>query len=225
MKRTYTKISILLSFFLLAGWIDLQAQIEISPSPVEVSVHPAAIEGVAYSFVINNGATGDFVWERNVIAISDGWDSAVCDKEMCHNFQVSSMEITLEAGESGTLDVHAYPNGIPGSAIIEVSVTSLDDATITASGTYYFNQSVSVPEQLTQAVTLYPNPAVDQVFIQEAKDVERIEVFSLTGRQVLDVTIGNSNAIDVSSLSTGTYVTRLYNKSNQQVSSNILIKK
>lgn len=225
MKRTYTKISILLSFFLLAGWIDLQAQIEISPSPVEVSVHPAAFEGVAYSFVINNGATGDFVWERNVIAISDGWDSAVCDKEKCHNFQVSSMEITLEAGESGTLDVHAYPNGIPGSAIIEVSVTSLDDATITASGTYYFNQSVSVPEQLTQAVTLYPNPAVDQVFIQEAKDVERIEVFSLTGRQVLDVTIGNSNAIDVSSLSTGTYVTRLYNKSNQQVSSNILIKK
>lgn len=225
MKRLITKHNLLLFLCLIGSLVSAQAQIVIAPSPIEVNVHPAAFEGIAHSFVTNNGASDEFVWERNVISITEGWRSAVCDVEMCHNDQVSSMEFPLESGESGVLDVHVYPYGFVGSAIIEVVVTSLSNPDITATGVYYFNQSVSVPERLSEAIKLYPNPAIDQIFIGEGENVDRIELFSLSGRKVLDAPLNNERVVSVGHLSTGTYIARLFNASGEQVSSNLMIKK
>jgi len=216
-----------LSVMLLTGLFffspKAQAQIEISPSPIEIQVHPAAFEGVAYSFITNNGASGDFIWERNVISITEGWTSAVCDVNTCHGPTVSSMPFSLAAGETGNLDVHAYPWGNVGSAIIEVIVTSVEDPEITAAGLYLFNETVSVPELLIERVKMWPNPVADNLFIEQGFEIDRIELYNLSGQQVLMQALNSNNVVSVAHLPTGVYVARLFDREGNQLSSNKLM--
>lgn len=222
MKKTST-ISLYCLITLFFVGIGVQAQIEISPSPVEVTVHPAAFEGVAYSFVINNGDAGDFVWERNIISKTTEWGIAVCDVEICHDTTVVSMPFSLLAGESGRLDVHAYPNTIAGSAIVEVTVTSLDNPEITATGLFLFNETVSVPELLMEHVKIWPNPASDFLMVDQGHEVSRVELYNLSGQQILNAPLNANRVIDVQNLDVGTYVARLFNKQNEQISANKVV--
>jgi len=224
MKSFFT---ILLSVILLTGLFffssNAHAQIEISPSPIEIQVHPAAFEGVAYSFITNNGEAGDFIWERNVISITEGWTSAVCDVNLCHGETVSSMEFSLGVGSTERLDVHAYPYGNPGSAIIEVIVTSVEDPEITATGLYLFNETVSVPELLIERVKMWPNPVADNLFIEQGFETDRIELYNLNGQQVLMQALNSNNVVSVAHLPTGVYVARLFDREGNQLSSNKLM--
>lgn len=201
----------------------VQAQIEISPSPTETSVHPAAFEGVGYSFVTNNGPAGDFVWVRNIISMTDGWGCAVCDVNICHGESVSTMPFSLAAGESGTLDVHAYPYGNAGSAIVEVTVTSLDNPEIIATGLYLFNETVSVPELLIEHVKIWPNPATDHLFVENGHEVSRLELYNISGQQVINQPLNADRMVNLNNLPSGAYVARLFDNQNAQISANKIV--
>lgn len=217
---------LLLSVALFASH-TLSAQLVVDPSPVFTTVNEAVFESVGYSFVINNadGAI-DCEWERNVVSITDGWESAVCDKNLCHSWPVSSAQFTLDAGESGTLDVHVYPFNNPGGAIIEVSVTEIGNPDNTDTGVFYFNETTSVAERLRDVVKLYPNPTTDFLFIEKGDhdDIAEVAFFNLRGQNVLQVAINQSQMIDMGRLPAGTYVARLFNNNGEHVSSNVVMK-
>lgn len=83
-----------------------------------------------------------------------------------------------------------------------------------------------VEDVLTDAVeeaniTVYPNPATDVVFVN-SDDVEEISVYSLTGAMVANSR--EENSVDVSDLTSGTYLVRVQN-SNGAVATAKLIKK
>lgn len=222
MKGIFTRIAIITLVF---GFQSAMAQLEVNPTPVEVTGSASQFEMVGYSFVINNGPDTTFcTWYRNVVAMTDGWESAVCDKNICHSWPVSFASFWLAPGEQGTLDVHAYPLNNVGSAIIEVSVVDDNNVDNNALGVYYFNESVSVPELLNHAIALFPNPATDFVQIEDGNEVMNIEFFDLSGKKVLSSNLNNSNAVNISSLSTGTYVARMFDAEGNMKSSNVLMK-
>jgi hypothetical protein len=59
---------------------------------------------------------------------------------------------------------------------------------------------------------MYPNPAVDQVFISSSKDLKRVTVYNALGQLVFDEMIsGNEYRLNTSSLISGMYMVRVEN--------------
>lgn len=83
--------------------------------------------------------------------------------------------------------------------------------------------SVNNPE-FDAAVTLYPNPAKDQVNIENAsaKTINKITVVDLLGRTVKEVT--KTNSFDVSELNSGLYVINLFADGKKVVSKKLTVK-
>lgn len=57
----------------------------------------------------------------------------------------------------------------------------------------------------------YPNPASDFIKVSAAKNIDKVEIYSLLGKQVFNKTLASkSNEINVSNLSNGVYVVKAY---------------
>ena len=76
------------------------------------------------------------------------------------------------------------------------------------------------------SITIYPNPADDQLTIQfEVAQNFDLIVFDLSGRKILAKSINKSaNTIDISTLSSGTYLLQLTNDNNEKITKRILVK-
>ena len=60
---------------------------------------------------------------------------------------------------------------------------------------------------LLENFKLYPNPVRNILNIQLEEILEKVEVYSILGRKVLD---GNTSTINVSNLSSGMYLLKVY---------------
>lgn len=72
--------------------------------------------------------------------------------------------------------------------------------------------TTGIGEATSTQLKLYPNPVHSSLFIESTDQVERIEVFTLTGQSVLHAT-GNVQLIDLSRLQSGTYMVRVISNS------------
>lgn len=54
-------------------------------------------------------------------------------------------------------------------------------------------------------LTVYPNPATSQLFIQSEGNIDAVEIYSISGQKVLDET-NISEALDISPLLNGMYI-------------------
>ena len=78
------------------------------------------------------------------------------------------------------------------------------------------NGTVLSTEHITKddaSLTLYPNPASNLLTINATNRIEKIEVFNMLGKLVLDSN-SNSNKIDVSNLSSGMYISKIYQEND-----------
>ena len=77
---------------------------------------------------------------------------------------------------------------------------------------YYENSMISGVENnvLSQAISIYPNPANDVIYIQNDSpfQISKVELISLSGQTMKEV-VPNGNAIDVSGLQPGVYFVKL----------------
>jgi len=74
---------------------------------------------------------------------------------------------------------------------------------------------LEVPElELSDKITVYPNPTTSVVYFQTEADLgnEKISVFNLSGQLVSQKQITADNALDLSELSTGIYLIQFTNK-------------
>ena len=220
------KIYALSLFTTLILSVSINAQTVIEPNPVQLNDLDVSIPDiVAYATVTNESSFNvNYEWVRTEIEITEGWTSAVCDKNQCYLYFVDSQEFSLAPGEEGTLDVHIYPDNLEGAAIIEVKVTDIANPNNTDTGLYLFNNTLGTAERLSNALAVYPNPAVNQVFIENPGEVEYVEFFDIKGSMHLSKQINGNASIDISELAKGNYVVRMWNSSNQQISTNLLMK-
>lgn len=224
MKKIYSLFIPVLALLLIA--ISATGQITLEPNPVYVNdFDQSETDVVAYSFITNDAEfERTYTWTRNVIEITPEWTSAVCDLNQCYLSFVSSQEFSLSSGQTGNLDVHVYPGGIEGAAIIEVYIEDNGDPSNNITGTYLFNQELSAPERLSERIKVFPNPTVDILNIENPGEVNRLEFYSVEGRLIKSVQTNGDAQISVGDLASGNYILRMWNRENKQVSSNLLMK-
>ena len=218
----------ILLLFSLVLTLGLGAQnLEFDTSPVVVSDLPATdFEGVGYAVIINTANTArNLTWERNVIEKTPEWNTAICDNVQCFAPTVSTSNFELTANGEGTMDVHAYPGGVEGSAVVEVIVTDRDDTNLSVSNVYYFNADPSSTVDVTrQQIKVYPNPSTGLFSVKAGKQLATVQVFSLTGQIVKSFTYNDGQWYDISDLPKGTYLVRLIDRDAQQLVTKLMHK-
>lgn len=205
----------------------LSAQLTITPNPAIVEDVDITKSEVIASGIIKNefDEEKDLVWTRKILMLSDGWTTAVCDKNTCYLTTTETAEFNLASGEENTMNVYIYPENNEGMAIVEVTVTDKNNEEIFVKGTYYFNATPNSTRDLAgTAVEVYPNPAAGRYRIANAPSLQQVEVFSMTGRSVYRSRISSGDWLDIQHLPKGSYLLRMIDENRETLSTRILKK-
>lgn len=218
--------NLLLLVLTVCATFTLSAQVTISPSPVSVEgISASAGDAAAHSIMTNNASEQrTYRWVRTEVALTEGWESAVCDKNLCWFASVDTKDVTMAAGEEGTLDVHVYPNGVEGAAVVMITVTDLADSTIQAVNMYYFNTPLSTNEVQVEKITMYPNPTDGIFSIKAGAAVKKVIVYNLAGKAVREFETAGKRTFDVSDLPRGNYLVRMLGKDGTSLVTRLLQK-
>ncbi|PTX62342.1 putative secreted protein (Por secretion system target) [Kordia periserrulae] len=109
------------------------------------------------------------------------------------------------------LKVRSQSNALTGDVVMFDNVT--------ASFTYATLSNESF--ETTPNFTMYPNPVKNELFINSENDIQKVEIFNITGQRILEA--NNSKRINTSSLRNGIYMVKLTSE-NGGVSVKKLIK-
>lgn len=224
----------LLLFFLTFS-IYLSAQVTLKLTEPEGSTTALSSEDdvTAKGFIKNESdQTITVKWKRNVVQLTDGWDTAVCDKNLCYTptygetSEADGTNLVLAAGEESNFDIHVYPNGLEGSAIVELTATDVTNAENTVTGTFNFNQETTSTFSLAKPdIKIYPNPTVNYISLSNEEYVERLAIYNIVGRRVKLFNANYSNQYDVVDLPTGMYLVRLIGENDKTIKTVRLSKK
>jgi hypothetical protein len=141
----------------------------------------------------------------------------------------SSSEIQ-ENWTNQIVNIHYYANLKPKNinivALSSANATILDGSLGYAkigSELYVDNLRLSTemdkPKELDYVVNVFPNPAKEHINVSSTNPTaQEIKIYSLTGKLVLKTTFTSKIKIDISTLSTGTYVYNVIDKNTNQVS-------
>ncbi|MCB0631883.1 MAG: T9SS type A sorting domain-containing protein [Saprospiraceae bacterium] len=209
-----------LSFlFLLVGIFQINAQVSLDPVQIVVpEVSPDSTQVVGYGRVKNEAdETRTYRWIRTIRSLSDGWETAVCDTNLCYLPFVDSMEFELSAQLEANLNVYVYPNGVAGSAVVDVRVVDVNNPEYSATASYYFNEQPSRTrqKQRLQQVRVYPNPTPGIFRLSDHEQIRQVVIFNLVGRPVHSFTYSPGDSYDISKLPKGTYMVQLQDKQGQ----------
>jgi len=100
---------------------------------------------------------------------------------------------------SGTYDVKLY---------VENNIKSWDE--VTKSLTY---APLSIADESRLDFEVYPNPVNDFININSKLHINKVEIYSVLGKQILSTSV-NLNRIDISNLNKGVYFIKVYSSNN-----------
>lgn len=72
-------------------------------------------------------------------------------------------------------------------------------------GTFDYSKIIAVIGDINKSISLYPNPASNQIFIQNITDVQDYIISDLLGKTVMSGQINDANALNISTLQAGFY--------------------
>ena len=90
------------------------------------------------------------------------------------------------------------------------------DSTVTLDLSVY-ECNVGVEENVSSKISVYPNPANDEVFIKSDSPIEKVELYSLTGALLMQEN-NFSGKISVSAFPQGVYLLKVYTDKGVAVS-------
>ena len=151
------------------------------------------------------------------------------------NLGLSASKININLGDSTQLSATGAKNYTwspsTGLQLINdstVTAKPLDTITYKVIGTNIFNCSVeksitinviklSSIRNIKDDIKIYPNPTSAILFVQ-MKDIAQAEILNLNGKRVIKSTLNiGQNQLDLSSLSLGTYLLKIYTKQLQTI--------
>lgn len=224
MKTLYTTIAI--SLFIFSLNTKSSAQVSVVPDPVVVDeVDFEEFETIGYATLTNeSGQPLNITWTREEVMLPEGWTSAVCDFNICHLDWVSTQNFNAPIDGEGDLDVHIYPNGSEGAAVIAVHLESANLPDFEMTVMYYFNTALGTSERLYQNFEVYPNPTVDEVRIDSEAGVHSVDVFNIDGKLVKQAVLAGSNTVRMADLPMGNYILRFKDTSGTLLSTNVVVR-
>jgi Secretion system C-terminal sorting domain len=208
----YTLLAILFCFQILRGYA--QATITITPQVQTASVIPDSFEIKAKATIKNTSSvTKKFTWTRNVLNISAGWTTVVCDNKSCWTPAVNAAPEQIELAPNGTsnLDVYIRPDKKQGAATIEVKVVEVGNDANTVTGRYLFSSTTRTRETNNNAtnIRVYPNPTTEYFQLSDDDMIDKVVIYNIIGRQMRTYKVTDNGKYYVTDLPEGLYIIRL----------------
>ncbi len=226
MNLKFTLITLAL---ILISWTAF-GQVSFSTADTLYKAVPAgSVDVVAYGLVDNEAnQVKTYFWTRNIINITNGWECAICDKNLCYIPTVSTKEFEMGPLETGaTMDVHVYPNGIDvGSAFVEMTVEDLNNSSNSTVAYYAFDSNFTGTENISQTFfKVYPNPSAGLFTIEGDETIEEVVIYNTAGQLLKRFQYGNTAEwYDIAELPKGTYMLHLIGQDNETLSSKLISK-
>lgn len=154
-------------------------------------------------------------WTREIIEIAPYNQSYICDPKACYLPAASSKQFDLEAGATGSLDLHLKnDDGTKLScAYIKIKVEEVGNPASVKTLHYYFNDCAIIlddSEAFAADVKIYPNPVADFFVLENAEQVATLRVLSRDGREVKNFNASPNQKYDLSDLPAGPYFIVLF---------------
>jgi Secretion system C-terminal sorting domain len=210
-------ISLIISTQILRG-LSQNVTITLAPSIVNANVSLDSFEIKAKAIFKNTATTTKkFVWKRTIIAMTNGWQSLVCDSKGCWSSTINDApeQIELAPNASSNIDAYIRPNRIVGAATIEIKIFEVGNETNAVTGRYLFSSSTPTKEvsKNNASVKIFPNPATDYFSIQDDYDaVDRVVVYNMIGRVMKNYVVNSTTTkYTLNDLPEGLYIIRLLN--------------
>jgi Secretion system C-terminal sorting domain len=208
----YTLLAILFCFQILRGYA--QSTITITPQVQTASVISDSFETKAKATIKNtSNLTKKFTWTRNVLNISAGWVTVVCDNKSCWTPAVNTSPEQIELAPNGTsnLDVYIRPDKKMGAATIEVKVVEVGNETNTVTGRYLFSTTTKTRETNINStnIKVYPNPTTDYFQLSDDDLIDKVVIYNIIGRQMRTYKVTENGRYNVNDLPEGLYIIRL----------------
>jgi len=211
--------------FFISISLNAQAVLVINPSTTSVTVKSTDLDIAAKATLKNNSKDTIIVkWTRKIENITQGWSSAVCDKNFCYIPTVDSMRLIMAPGESSNMDIHVYPGGISGSAKISLSVEQIGKPDTRILATYLFNQSTPIKSDDKDAIQLYPNPTQEYFMINSPTVIGKIELYNITGEKAKVYYAYKNKRYYIDDIPSGIYMVRLFNL-QEEILKTVILKK
>lgn len=184
-------------------------------------------EAISENNIINSSDQNRTLrWTMEIVALTEGWTVALCDKEICSEETTSTISSGFVAfpDEVCRMDVHAYPNGVEGHAIVKVIVTEVNNPDLYLSQYYYFNALPSSTQAVGDVnITLYPNPFTNTFRVTGKGAFDQIDIYSVDGKLLTSFDWEEGKDYDISTLNSGMYIAQM--KNNKGQNNSILIRK
>lgn len=69
--------------------------------------------------------------------------------------------------------------------------------------------TISIDEKANPDISVFPNPTIGKVLLSEAKNIQKIEIYSSNGSKCIEIELPNKE-IDISNLKDGIYLVKVY---------------
>lgn len=236
------KNSILLLFlFFLSSRI--YAQIEIRQNGIDINSEffisniPSDTFQLGVSFYIHN-LTSDSIYfghERTRLLNVVGWHDQISDDVLAWDlpdvdyWEAGFNDILIPPGDSSVYKVFLAPNSHEGCGIYQYKMKELNSDTTIASfkvhfSTYDSSCFLNTYSQEPSNFEIYPNPVQDVIHIKSDFQYMNIEIQNLAGQIIFTGFSETGNpAIDLASISPGTYFIVLRNKNGSSKSKLIIV--
>ena len=216
MKKQY--ILLLTSmFFTLLGF----AQVSFEKDTTEmIYVDKDVFDYSAKNAIVNNSRNADdtvFIWYRTE-SIPTGWETAICEDELCHPTSTSTNEFSVGHGKTFDFKFNFYPYGVKdcGSGdIVLVSKMNPSNRDSFHAAICTFDPTASV-EEVSTKISIYPNPAKDYIVVNTGNNDEiRVAIYDILGNKYLEETTFSGRRLNIASLNSGVYILKTIGNNTQ----------
>lgn len=205
--------------FIFALLFTLQtgtAQLTITATTVDETLD-VGIQKEMMAVYITNTSTTDAVtvqWNR-IENMPEGWQSFVCDKELCYLPTADTGTFSLDPEEEAFMKVTATAMS-EGSGTVTIDMFDTANAEDAVQTVFNMNAVLTDVDDIdVENIRIYPNPASDYIKISNPEGIESMELYNLIGKKVRSFNVGSSNStFNISNLPKGMYLIRLLDDDN-----------
>ena len=142
--------------------------------------------------------------------------------------EASTLTLVFGSSYTGTINIDGTVIS-PSGGIIARSIAAGTHTILKGSGTnnlFYmkivYNHSTNIDQPEFSKITIYPNPVTNKLYISANVDLNKIEIFTLTGQKIYQIN-RNVPCLDLSHLQSGNYLLKLFTR--EGIVSELIIKK
>jgi len=122
-----------------------------------------------------------------------------------------SVTWSIENGTgSGTIDENGFLEALTDGTVTVIATANDGSGIIGSLEITISNQGSSTAERYNVELSVYPNPAIDVLYLKSTEQVKRIEILTVDGRVIQNITVLQDPKIDISQLATGSYLVKAY---------------